>query len=72
LLKPDLLPDNIETISQNIKGAFVSDMHNYWIKSTGRYYFSGMYTAVLPMIPGIYAVYTMIKVSRLPKKYLDK
>jgi uncharacterized membrane protein YjjB (DUF3815 family) len=72
LLKPRLLPENIETISQNIKGTFVPDMHNYWFRTTARYYFSGMYTAVLPMIPGIYAIYTMIKVTRLPKDGLDK
>jgi hypothetical protein len=35
---------------------FVADMPNYYIETTGRYYFSGMYTAILPMIPGITAI----------------
>src|SRR5439155_27210918 len=38
-------------------GRLVSEMPNYWIGATGRYYFPGLYTAVLPMIPGIYAIY---------------
>jgi hypothetical protein len=31
-------------------------MPNYWIGATGRYYFPGLYTAVLPMIPGIWTI----------------
>ena len=27
----------------------------------GTYYFAGMYTAILPMIPGIYAIYRLLK-----------
>lgn len=68
LLKPDILPEINTTLSQNVKGIYVEGMHNYWIGITSRYYFSGMYTAVLPMIPGIYAIYTMIKVSKQPAK----
>ena len=40
-------------------GRVVTDMPNYWIGATGRYYFPGLYTAVLPMIPGIYAIYRL-------------
>jgi hypothetical protein len=36
--------------------ADVAGMPNYWIGTTGTYYFSGLYTAVLPMIPGIWAI----------------
>jgi hypothetical protein len=64
LLKPDILPNVSATLSQNVKGTFVAGMHNYWFKTTGHYYFAGMYTAVLPMIPGIYAILTLIKNSR--------
>lgn len=64
LLKPDILPEATQTLSQTVKGTFVSGMHNYWFSVTGNYYFSGMYTAILPMIPGIWAIYTMIKVSK--------
>jgi len=31
-------------------------MENHWMRVTGRYYFPGLYTAVLPMIPGITAI----------------
>jgi hypothetical protein len=37
-------------------GRTVAEMPNYWLGATGRYYFPGLYTAVLPMIPGIYAI----------------
>ena len=64
LLKPDILPHVATTLSQNVRGTFVSAMPNYWLNTTGRYYFPGMYTAVLPMIPGIYAIYATIKAGR--------
>jgi hypothetical protein len=31
-------------------------MPNYWLGATGRYYFPGLCTAILPMIPGIQAI----------------
>lgn len=61
LIKPSILPDLNGAISQEIHGAFVSGMHNYWRKTTGSYYFSGMYTAILPMIPGIWAIWRLIR-----------
>lgn len=64
LLKPSLLPMTKATISQAVNNTYVVDMHNYWYKITGKYYFSGMYTAILPMIPGIYAIVKMIKFKR--------
>lgn len=55
LLKPAIEPNSVETLSQIVSnGNFVSDMPNYYYKTTGIYYFSGLYTAGLPMIPGIY------------------
>jgi hypothetical protein len=74
LLKPALLPMNKATISQAVNNTYVSDMHNYWFKITGRYYFSGMYTAILPMIPGIFAIVKLIrlKTNSLPSQDLIK
>jgi hypothetical protein len=43
-------------------------MPNYWIGATGRYYFPGLYTAVLPMIPGIYAI---VRLARLRTRGMD-
>ena len=65
ILKPAIAPDLIADVSQVVAGkAFISNMPNYYLGTTGRYYFAGMYTAVLPMIPGIYAIYRVMKASR--------
>jgi hypothetical protein len=62
LLQPAIRPELPDTISQAVSnGRFVADMRNYYIGTTGRYYFSGMYTAVLPMIPGIWAIVRMVR-----------
>lgn len=61
LIQPHLEPGNLNCISQTINGTPVADMPNYYSKTTGKYYFSGMYTAVLPMIPGIYAIYRLTR-----------
>ena len=67
LLRPAIRPELPDTISQAVSnGRFVADMRNYYIGTTGRYYFSGMYTAVLPMIPGIWAIVRMVR-YRAPK-----
>jgi len=65
VLKPAILPEVAGPISQAVSnGRFVADMPNYWIKTTGVYYFAGMYTAILPMIPGIYAIRKVLKASK--------
>jgi hypothetical protein len=66
VLEPAILPELEGPVSQAVSnGRFVTDMPNYWLTATGRYYFSGMYTAVLPMIPGIWAIVRTIR--RLPR-----
>ena len=65
VLKPAIEPDLIADVSQVVAGkAFISNMPNYYFGTTGHYYFAGMYTAVLPMIPGIYAIYRVMKARR--------
>jgi hypothetical protein len=62
LLQPAIRPELPDTISQAVSnGRFVADMRNYYLQTTGRYYFPGMYTAVLPMIPGIWAIVRMVR-----------
>ena len=57
LLKPALDPTVPAAITATVSnGRHVAEMPNYWIGATGRYYFPGLYTAALPMIPGIYAI----------------
>ena len=72
ILRPAIQPEFAGSISQAVaNGRFVADMHNYWVKTTGVYYFPGMYTAILPMIPGIYTIRRVIMGSRrvqLPKE----
>lgn len=65
IIQPHIEPGNIDTITRSIQGVEVADMPNYYYKTTGTYYFSGMWTAVLPMIPGIYAIYRLTRLSRV-------
>jgi hypothetical protein len=65
LIKPAILPESLEAVSQTVSnGNFVANMPNYWLHATGRYYFSGMYTAILPMIPGVWAIVRTRRATR--------
>jgi hypothetical protein len=69
LLRPALNPTVIGAITAQVSnGHVVAEMPNYWIGATGRYYFPGLYTAVLPMIPGIYAI---VRLARLRTRGMD-
>ncbi|QXV63785.1 hypothetical protein INP83_11780 [Mucilaginibacter sp. 21P] len=61
LISPHFEPDNIHSITRTIAGIQINAMPNYYYKTTGKYYFAGMYTAILPMIPGIYAICCLIR-----------
>lgn len=65
LLRPAIHPENAQIITQAVSnGRVVENMRNYFIGTTGRYYFPGLYTAVLPMIPGIYGIYSVLREAR--------
>jgi hypothetical protein len=65
VLRPILGPETPQRISHTFSnGVTIANMPNYYVHTTGTYYFAGMYTAVLPMIPGIYAIYTLLKNDR--------
>jgi hypothetical protein len=65
LLKPALSPAVTAAITAQVaNGRIVAAMPNYWIGATGHYYFPGLYTAVLPMIPGIYAIQRLLRGNR--------
>src|SRR5215510_16398761 len=68
LLQPSIEPSKLISVSQHIHGTEVANMPNYYYKTSGHYYFAGMWTAVLPMIPGIYAIYRLVKEHRLQSK----
>lgn len=59
LKRPEIDPGNEGAITRSVNGQEVTNMRNYYYKTTHRYYFAGMWTAVLPMIPGIYAIITL-------------
>jgi hypothetical protein len=56
LIPPALEPTNPAPITAIINGVRITDMANHHMAVTGTYYFPGLYTAILPMIPGIYGV----------------
>ena len=68
LLQPHIEPATLNAVTQNINGIEISNMPNYYYKTTGHYYFAGMWTAALPMIPGIYAIYRLTKEHRYQSK----
>jgi hypothetical protein len=59
LISPALEPSNPAPISATIHGVLIPDMENHHL--SGRYYFPGLYTAILPMIPGIYSIRWLFK-----------
>ncbi len=61
ILQPDIEPTNISSVTQSIKGTTITNMPNYYYNTTGHYYFAGMWTAILPMIPGSYSIYRLVK-----------
>src|SRR5215203_4836176 len=61
LIQPAIECENLKAVTQTIDGTEIADMPNYYYKTTGHYYFSGMFTAVLPMIFGTYAIYRLVR-----------
>ena len=57
LVRPALHPTVPGAISEAIAGVVVAGMPNYWQGAVGHYYFPGMYTVLLPMIPAAYALW---------------
>jgi hypothetical protein len=58
LLRPSLQPDVADPISQSVaSGTFVAEMPNHYWRTTGSYYFPGMYTVAFAILPALYALY---------------
>lgn len=64
LIPPVLEPANPAPIDAVINGVAIHGMENHYVGVTGKYYFPGMYTAVLPMVPGIYSVWWLFKAGK--------
>ena len=66
LISPALEPMNVAAISATIKETHISGMENHNFFLTGKYYFPGMYTAVLPMIFGSYSIWWLFRKRNNP------
>lgn len=60
LISPDLFPHDPRPFTADINGTHIRNMPNFYFKTTGNYYFPGMWTAILPMIPGSMAIYRLM------------
>jgi len=60
LVPPDLMPKDPDPITAFIDGIKIKDMPNFYFKTTHSYYLPGMWTAVLPMVPGCIAIYRLL------------
>ncbi len=61
LIEPAIAPAGAEAVSAVVHGVQVDSMPNHYYWTTGEYYFPGMYTAVLPMIPGITSIWWLFR-----------
>jgi hypothetical protein len=66
---PALRPDVQPTVAASVQavvghGKLMQDLPNFWVHVTGRYYFPGMYTAILPMVPGIYGIRKLLTAAK--------
>jgi hypothetical protein len=60
-LRPDVQPTVAASVQAIVgRGQLMQNLPNFWVDVTGRYYFPGMYTAILPMIPGIWGVRILV------------
>jgi hypothetical protein len=68
-LRPDVQPTVAASVQAVVgRGQLMQNLPNFWVHVTGRYYFPGMYTAVLPMIPGIYGIRKLLIGARAARE----
>ena len=61
-LQPEVQPTVAAPVQAVVgRGQLMQNLPNFWVHVTGRYYFPGMYTAILPMIPGIYGIRKLLR-----------
>jgi hypothetical protein len=73
-LRPDVQPTVAEAVQAVVgHGQLMQNLPNFWVHVTGRYYFPGMYTAILPMIPGVCGLFNLVRAARseLPLNIID-
>jgi hypothetical protein len=57
LWPPAIQPYFAGPIAQTVSNTLVGEMPTYYLSAVGRYYFPGMFTVALPIIPAIFALY---------------
>ena len=65
LVRPSIAPDVAGPVTQVVDGTRVTGMPNHFVDAVGTYYFPGMFTVALPVIPAVYALHR-IWTTRLP------
>jgi hypothetical protein len=64
-LEPDVQPTVAALVDAVVgRGQLMLNLPNFWVHVTGHYYFPGMYTAILPMIPGVYGLLNLVRAAR--------
>jgi hypothetical protein len=72
LLKPDVQPGVAASVQAIVgRGQFMLNLSNFWFRVTGHYSFPGMYTAILPMIPGIYGIRKLLIAAPTPRSVAE-
>jgi len=65
-LTPAIEPHTLSPVTTSVaNGTVIANMPNFWLSATGRYYFPGLYTAILPMVPGIYGIWAVLRADRM-------
>ncbi len=60
-IKPKIKPDTMQIVSEVIHGKLVENMPNYFYSTTGHFYFPGIYSIILPILPAVVATYIIWK-----------
>jgi hypothetical protein len=63
-LPPAIQPDNPEVVSAQLSGTLVLNMPSYYVGSRGGYYFPGMYTVLLPILPAVVSLWIIWRYRR--------
>jgi predicted NBD/HSP70 family sugar kinase len=72
-LQPDVQPTVAGPVQAVVgRGQLMQNLPNFWVHVTGRYYFPGMYTAILPMIPGVYGIRKLLAAERTARLHSTK
>src|SRR6266852_5353041 len=72
-LRPDVQPMIATPVDAVVgHGQLMRNLPNFWLHVTGRYYFPGMYTAVLPMVPGIYGIRQLLIAARQSRRSAEQ